>query len=43
VLHLQGGQVNWMRYITTMRTRGKFTAAVSITSAVMSVMFLAGE
>jgi hypothetical protein len=27
-----GGQINWMRYITTMRQRNKFAAAASLTT-----------
>jgi hypothetical protein len=31
-------QVNWMRYITTMKKRHKFVNAVSVTTTFMTVM-----
>lgn len=30
-----GGQINWMRYITTMRQRSKFAAAASLTTGAL--------
>eukprot|EP00878_Enallax_costatus_P016932 GHUV01017775.1.p1 GENE.GHUV01017775.1~~GHUV01017775.1.p1 ORF type:complete len:304 (+),score=81.44 GHUV01017775.1:1275-2186(+) len=35
-----GGQINWMRYITTMKKRSKFSSAVSITAVFMTVVYL---
>lgn len=35
-----GGQINWMRYITTMKKRTKFAGAVSITTALMTLVYL---
>jgi hypothetical protein len=33
-------QVNWLRYITTMRRRDQFVNAVSVTTSFMTVMYL---
>lgn len=33
-------QINWMRYITTMKERPKFAGAVSITTAAMTLVYL---
>ncbi|WIA35643.1 hypothetical protein OEZ86_004057 [Tetradesmus obliquus] len=35
-----GGQINWMRYITTMRQRNKFAAAASLTTGFMTCVYL---
>eukprot|EP00879_Flechtneria_rotunda_P013662 GHRR01014272.1.p1 GENE.GHRR01014272.1~~GHRR01014272.1.p1 ORF type:complete len:335 (+),score=82.20 GHRR01014272.1:260-1264(+) len=35
-----GGQINWMRYITTMKQRSMFAAAVTITTAFMTGVYL---
>eukprot|EP00775_Hariotina_reticulata_P008889 gene8889-9067_t len=35
-----GGQANWMRYITTMKQRSKFSTAVAITTGLMTVVYL---
>lgn len=35
-----GGQINWMRYITTMRNRNRFSWGVCITTAVMTLVYL---
>lgn len=35
-----GGQVNWMRYITTMRTPSRFKDAVSVTTVSMSSVYV---
>lgn len=40
VAALTGGQINWMRYITTMKERSKFSSAVSITGAFMTLIYL---
>lgn len=37
---LAGGQINWMRYITTMKKRSRFSSAVSITAAFMTLVYL---
>jgi hypothetical protein len=33
-----GGQINWMRYITTMKQRSKFAAAASLTTGRPHIM-----
>eukprot|EP00882_Tetradesmus_deserticola_P031182 GHRQ01035254.1.p1 GENE.GHRQ01035254.1~~GHRQ01035254.1.p1 ORF type:complete len:186 (+),score=63.85 GHRQ01035254.1:512-1069(+) len=35
-----GGQINWMRYITTMRQRNKFATAASLTTGFMTCVYL---
>ena len=36
-----GGQVNWMRYIISMRTPSKFPLAVAAVSGVMTTAYIA--
>ncbi|KAK9836304.1 hypothetical protein WJX81_003609 [Elliptochloris bilobata] len=40
IVFTYGGQVNWMRYIISMRTPSKFPAAVAAVSAVMTTAYV---
>jgi amino acid permease len=35
-----GGQVNWMRYLTTMQHRSHFSRSVTLTTAFMTVVYM---